>query len=158
NLDQARRTFLRGVPAALDATVTVGELRTGTLVMSTKVVQLPARHEWTHAVGELDNLSNSGSPFHAGDVPASLEPFLYVMHCAGLNRDWRYQRRFIHSGKLYSLEARRQSSHPSELFGEILDWAGAKCAEFRASYSAQDDRGIPCRIEYRPKPFLRLVF
>ena len=35
---------------------------------------------------------------------------------------------------------------------------GAGRAEFRTAYAAGDPSGIPTRIEYRPRPFLRLTF
>jgi hypothetical protein len=44
------------------------------------------------------------------------------------------------------------------LRGEIRDDAGIKCADFHASYAMDDGNGIPSRIEYRARPFLRLVF
>jgi len=84
--------------------------------------------------------------------------FLHAMRSAALCQDALVRRQFMHAGKLYWLDTRRLTEHALELAGTIHDLAGARRAEFRTTYAAGDESGIPIRIEYRPRSFLRLTF
>jgi hypothetical protein len=84
--------------------------------------------------------------------------FLHAMRAAALCPETFVRRQFMHAGKLYWLETRRHPEHPLDLAGAIHDSSGARCAEFRTTYAAGDQGGIPIRIEYRPRSFLRLTF
>ncbi|MGP0076146.1 MAG: hypothetical protein ACLPWF_29855 [Bryobacteraceae bacterium] len=84
--------------------------------------------------------------------------FLHAMRGAALCQDILVRRQFLHAGKLYWLETRRHAEHILELAGTIHDLAGARRADFRTTYAAGDESGIPIRIEYRPRSFLRLTF
>lgn len=90
--------------------------------------------------------------------PGSAATFLYVMRSAALCREAVVRRQFLHAGKLYWLETHRHPEHPLELSGTIRNLEGARCAEFHTVYAAGDESGIPLRIEYRPRSFLRLTF
>jgi hypothetical protein len=90
--------------------------------------------------------------------PDSVVTFLHAMRRAALCREPQVRQRFLHAGKPYWLETRRIPEHPLELAGKIHDLAGARRAEFRTAYAAEDESGIPIRIEYRPRSFLRLTF
>jgi hypothetical protein len=91
-------------------------------------------------------------------ISAASTTFLHAMHSAAFSQDLIYRRQFTHASKAYWLETRRHPDRPLELAGAIHDLAGARCAEFRTSYGAGDASGIPIRIEYRPRSFLRLTF
>lgn len=84
--------------------------------------------------------------------------FLYALRSAALCREPAVTREFVHAGKQYQLTTRRRPERPLELDGVIRDLAGARHAEFRTAYAAGDDSGLPIRIEYRPRSFLRLTF
>lgn len=84
--------------------------------------------------------------------------FLCVARSAALCGEAVVEREFTHAGKLYRLQTRRHPDRPLERAGTIHNASGARCAEFRTCYSPGDDSGIPIRIEYRPRSFLRLVF
>jgi hypothetical protein len=84
--------------------------------------------------------------------------FLHAMRAAAFSKDAVSRCRFAHAGKVYWLETRRHSERPLELAGAIHDLAGNRCAEFRTAYAPGDPSGIPIRIEYRPRSFLRLTF
>jgi hypothetical protein len=84
--------------------------------------------------------------------------FLHAMHLAALSKEAVYRREFTHAGKAYYLETRRHPDRPLELAGANYNSSGARCAEFRTTYASGDDSGIPLRIEYRPRSFLRLTF
>jgi hypothetical protein len=88
----------------------------------------------------------------------SLVPFLYAIRSAALCEESRFRREFMHAGKPYLLETRRQSDRPCELAGAIHNASGVRTAEFRTAYIAGDPSGIPIRIEYRARSFLRLTF
>jgi hypothetical protein len=90
-------------------------------------------------------------------APGAATTFLNAMRNAALCQQAVVRRRFMHAGKQYWLETRRSPEH-SSLAGAIHDLSGARCAEFRTLYAAGDESGIPIRIEYRPRSFLRLTF
>ncbi len=89
---------------------------------------------------------------------SSATTFLLAMHNAALCRESAVRRQFVHAGKPYWLDTRRQPEHPLELAGAIHDMSGERRAEFRTTYAPGDESGIPIRIEYRPRSFLRLTF
>jgi hypothetical protein len=89
---------------------------------------------------------------------ASVTTFLHAMRSAALCPEGIVRRQFMHAGKLYWLETHRQAERVLELTGAIHDQRGARRAEFRTTYAAGDESGIPIRIEYRPRSFLRLTF
>jgi hypothetical protein len=88
----------------------------------------------------------------------SATTFLHAMRGAALCHEPMLRRQFMHAGKLYWLETCRRPEHPLELAGTIHDLAGVRRAEFRTTYAAGDESGVPIRIEYRPRSFLRLTF
>jgi len=92
------------------------------------------------------------------NAPSSVGTFLYAMHLAALCKDTSHRCEFTHAGRGYWLETRRVPQRFLELAGTIHDQAGNRCAEFRTDYADGDPSGLPKRIEYRPRPFLRLTF
>lgn len=84
--------------------------------------------------------------------------FLHAMRGAAHCREPIVTRQFVHAGNLYLLTTRRRPERPLELEGIIRDPAGARHAQFRTAYAAGDESGLPTRIEYRPRSFLRLTF
>lgn len=90
--------------------------------------------------------------------PTSAVTFLHAMRSAALCQEPQVRRQFLHAGKLYWLDTRRNPQNPLELEGRIHDLAGARRAEFKTAYASGDESGIPIRIEYRPRSFLRLTF
>ncbi|HEX5226767.1 MAG TPA: hypothetical protein VFW44_03620 [Bryobacteraceae bacterium] len=88
----------------------------------------------------------------------SAATFLYAMRAAALCEERQLRRQFLHAGKLYWLDTRRNTQNPLELEGRIFDLSGERRAEFKTSYAPGDASGIPIRIEYRPRSFLRLTF
>jgi hypothetical protein len=159
SLEEGRHALVHTPPPSLDAVLAFGEMKNGSAVTSTSHVQLPAESTWTGVGEQMAALLSGSRPVTPIERTAGLlPPFLYVMYCAGRTKETRFTRGFLHGGKPYFLDARRQPSHPGELRGEIRDEARVKCADFRASYAVDDDCGIPSRIEYRARPFLRLVF
>lgn len=122
-------------------------------------VDLPADRNWTNLTGTLADALRREPDGAPREVSAnSSTTFLCAMRAAALRRDLIARCDFTHAGKLYRLETRRHPAHPDELAGTIHNAAGARCAEFRTTYAPGDESGIPIRIDYRPRSFLRLSF
>ena len=75
-----------------------------------------------------------------------------------MEKQLEQRRRFFHSGQPYLLEVRRRPENRLVLSGVIRNRSGARCAEFQNAYTPGDACGLPARIQYRPRPFLRLTF
>jgi len=122
-------------------------------------IDLDAGRNWSNL-----NETLSDALRRAPDASPKVSPaeaavtFLHAMRLAALSREPQLRQPFLHAGKSYSLETRRHAEHPLELAGAIHDTSGARRAEFRTAYAAGDESGIPIRIEYRPRSFLRLTF
>lgn len=122
----------------------------------TETVDLARPCTWMESAGVLAGLAGEAPRTPELEVTADATPFLAAMRGAALSSQESSRRPFLHAGKLYSLELRRRSG--GERDGLIRDHNGAKSAEFRVRCPAGDESGLPDRIEYRAKPYLRLVF
>jgi hypothetical protein len=122
-------------------------------------IDLAAGSNWSNLSQTLsDALRREPASAPRISSPGAAVTFLYAMRNAALCRQSALRRQFMHAGKLYWLETRRHPQRPLELDGAIYDLTGSRRAEFRTAYAAADPSGIPNRIEYRPRPFLRLTF
>jgi hypothetical protein len=114
---------------------------------------------WTNLGGILgEALRHEPRTTPRETASSSATTFLHAMRNAALCRESVVRRQFVHAGKPYWLETRRNPERPSELAGAIHDLSGARRAEFRTAYADGDESGIPMRLEYRPRSFLRLTF
>jgi hypothetical protein len=111
---------------------------------------------WRESAELLAELAAEPPRTTALEIAAGHEPFLAAMRRVALCREPVSHQQFLHAGKLYSLELRRRAS--GERAGLIRNQRGAKAAEFRVWYSAGDETGLPLRIEYHAKAYLRLIF
>ena len=111
---------------------------------------------WSDSGGLLSALAQKapGAPVH--ELYATASPFLSAVRSAALSEEPTSHRPFVHASKLYTLELHRRSN--GERDGVIRDVDGAKLADFRVAYATGDPSGLPVRIEYRAKPYLKLVF
>lgn len=122
-------------------------------------IDLAADRNWSNVKDTLgDALRREPGALPRETTPASATTFLGAMRSAALCPDAIVRHEFTHAGKPYHLETRRHPQRPLELAGIIHNAAGARCAEFRTAYESGDESGIPIRIEYRPRSFLRLTF
>jgi hypothetical protein len=91
---------------------------------------------------------------------------LYAVHRAALDDASNARRQFCHNGKLLELitEKHRLSGEPADsrtavrMTGSIHDQSGAEIAQFSVWFDPVDPSGIPNRIEFRARSFLRLTF
>jgi hypothetical protein len=154
DLDQARKAL--HASAQMRVKIARGSASAGRVQAWTEIVELTRPCTWRDSGELLATLAEQAPRSAAREIAAGAGPFLATIRSAALCEDPLTRRPFLHAGKLYSLELRRRSA--GERDGLIRDQNGAKSAEFRVSYTAGDASGLPVRIEYRAKPYLKLVF
>ncbi|HTW66448.1 MAG TPA: hypothetical protein VME17_17620 [Bryobacteraceae bacterium] len=133
---------------------------TGQMIRSwIEPVDLPVDRNWTNLTETLsDALRRDPVAPPRETATNSTTTFLCAMRAAALSQAPIVRRDFTHAGKPYRLETRRHRERPFELAGAIRNAAGARTAEFRTAYAPGDESGVPIRIDYRPRSFLRLTF
>lgn len=122
----------------------------------TETVGLAHPCTWRESADLLAKIVEEPPRAPARDIAGVAVPFLAAMRGAALSEESFVQRPFVHAGKLYTLELRRRSANERE--GIIREQNGTKSADFRVAYAAADTGGLPVRIEYRAKSYLKLVF
>ncbi|MGB6946010.1 MAG: hypothetical protein WBE37_26660 [Bryobacteraceae bacterium] len=156
--EQGRKALLSRVRAA-EGVVARGTTAGSTIQTWIDNIALSPDCDWSNVNQTLgDALRRQPSEPPREISSESAATFLHAMREAALCGEAVQHRKFTHAGKFYWLETRRQPEHPLELIGTIHDLNGARRAEFRTAYTAGDESGIPMRIEYRPRSFLRLTF
>jgi hypothetical protein len=157
DLDGAKKA-LRAPDGEMDVTVARGSSSEGRMRFRVGSATVPAHSDWTALAEMIDRVS--ASPVIA-PREAPLEgstTFMQAMRCAALNADSSFRCAFMHNGKQFVLETRRKPNAPDELSGTIKTSLGAKAAEFRTTYARGDESGLPSRIDYHAKSYLRLTF
>jgi hypothetical protein len=168
NIDDAKNA-LRPSDGQMNVTVARGSCTDGRMRCHVGSAFIPAACDWTGAAQMLGTLDPQGSAARDQFVPASTT-FMRAMRAAGLSQD-SFSAPFVHNGKRFTLETKRRSGEKPqtgekprsgenpELSGVIRNDDGSKAAEFRTFYGgAADPSGLPVRIEYRAKSYLRLTF
>ncbi len=126
----------------------------------TELVSLPRPYGWKDAGELLATLAGEEPKSPAREISAGtgpfLTPFLSTMRAGALSEESLVRRPFVHAGKLFTLQLKRREAGSFD--GAIHGPAGAKLATFRVDYASGDRTGLPSRIEYRAKPYLKLVF
>lgn len=162
SFEQARRA-LQATPGGTDGVIargrTTGPGSESTAQTWIENIALAPGSDWSNLSATLsDALRHQPRTLPRQTVCGQATTFLYAMRAAALCREAVVTRQFVHAGRQYQLTTHRRPEHPLDLEGVIRDLAGARLAEFRATYAAGDQSGLPARIEYRPRPFLRLTF
>ncbi len=121
-----------------------------------KNVDVPLSSNWADADNMLAGLlrENESAPLKTVSAETT-STFLAVIHRAALTKG-PLRSPFLHNGKRYELHTSWDA--PGELEGRIHNADGVKTAEFRNYYQAGDRSGLPVRIEYHARSFLRLTF
>lgn len=142
------------------ATFARGQASRGSARSWTELVSLTRPYGWRDAGELLATLAGEEPQSPAREIPAGtgpfLTPFLSTMRAAALSEESLVRRPFVHAGKLFTLELKRRETGSCD--GAIHGPAGAKLATFRVDYASGDRTGLPARIEYHAKPYLKLVF
>lgn len=156
SLSDARKALKESEDGAF-VTLAWGATQSGRVWAKTQNRQVPLKCDWTEAEATLADLMREAAANTSRERPAlGIAPFLAVMRRAGLSREKKFTSAFLHNGKLYRLETKRDES--GALDGTLIGDDGKKRAEFRTWYDAGDATGLPKRIEYKAKPYLRLTF
>jgi hypothetical protein len=138
-------------------TVARGVIRDGRATAWTEHIDVSREFRWTEAARLLRTILHREPASEPHEVSVGRAPtFLAAMRSAASRSQSSYNLPFLHNGKLYRLDLQRRADSASELIGVIRNGMGARTAEFRTSYRAGDQSGIPEVIDYRPKSFLRL--
>ena len=158
SFEQARHALAAGTGQGAEGVVMRGRTFAGATQTWMEDIALPADSDWSNLNTTLNEALRE-APVNARRETASgtAVTFLLAVREAALSLDPAVRREFVHAGKLYILTTQRHSGS-RELSGTIHNSTGARTAEFRTSYAANDVSGIPVRIEYRARPFLRLTF
>ena len=153
---EARSAFSTG--RVVEALVARGYAHGGSMNTSSYRVPLPADRIWTDSPRVLCEATRQ-DPLEAPRQIACGEcvTFLHAVRCAALDQRSEHRQRFAHAGKLFLLETHRDPKQPVLMHGLIRDPSGARASDFRAVFAAGDESGLPVRIEFQPKPFLRLT-
>jgi len=154
NLDQAKKAL--HATARQQVKLARGGAAGGRVQAWTEEIQVTRPCTWKESADLLATLAEEAPRSPACEIAAVAGPFLAAVRSAALCEDVVTRRPFLHAGKLYSLELRRRAEGERE--GLIRDDNGTKAADFRVFYPAGDSSGLPVRIEYRAKPYLKLVF
>ncbi len=156
SLDQGKRA-IESNGDALPCTLASGESVEGETAVSHLHFTVPRATGWTDTARILKKVEGAGDPRvrseHSPVGPSAT--FLYAIRRAALDPAPKIRSEFCHEGKLHQLIARKQGS---SMNGTILDPSGAKVNEFAVWLDPGDPSGIPNRIEFRARSFLRLTF
>lgn len=155
--DQARNALLAG--RVTDLLIARGVAANGSFRTWNYTAELPLQSDWTAAASMLGGFLPREPRGTYREVSASAAAtLLSALHRAALCPDRTFRCSFVHAGKIHTLETRRMDGKSVELDGLIRDPSGAKTSEFRVHYAAGDASGLPIRIDYRAKSYLRLTF
>jgi len=155
-LAQARSVLASsGIPP--DALVARGSLDSGTTRTWIDRIQLPRDCLWTDLSKILYDETRREPRGNAQEVATSgCVTFLQAIRAA-FQSQGEARASFIHGGRAYVLETHRKLGRQLVINGVIRDRLGVRCSEFRTVYAADEESGLPIRIEYRARAFLRLT-
>ena len=166
SLDQGRQA-LNTAASEMACLLGSGESARGRTDLSVRRFTLPGATRWTDAPSILNSLDKDpvdNSTHHATSALGPIATFLYAVHRAALDDARSARRQFCHNGKLHELITEKplpsspSSGEPVRMAGAIRDQSGSEIAQFTLWFDPADPSGIPNRIEFRARPFLRLTF
>ena len=156
DLDGAKQA-LRPSDGEMAVTVARGSSSGGRVRFRVGNSTVPAHSDWTALAEMLDRVSPPDVAPQEAPLAGSTT-FMQAMRCAALTEGASFRCPFIHNGKQFVLETRRKPGTATEMAGTIKTSLGVKAAEFRTAYAAGDGSGLPVRIDYHAKSYLRLTF
>jgi hypothetical protein len=158
SLEEGRKALKRS-QAGAEAVVARGRVSRTGIETWIDTIDLAADRDWTNLNEMLcDVLQREPRTAPRETDSQASATFLHTIRLAALSKTAVYRREFTHAGVGHWLETRRHAERPFELTGTIHDLEGNRCADFHNTYAPGDQSGIPIRIEYRPRSFLRLTF
>lgn len=158
NLGEAR-SALKSNTAGTPLAIAWGGARAGSAWFHVKTREVPLSCNWLEADRVLSDLVREGSTGAPHVVAATTtSTFLTAMRRAALSKEPSLRSSFFHNGKRYELRTSWRSHSGGELEGQIRNEKGVMTADFRTDYEPGDQSGLPIRIEYHARSFLRLTF
>jgi len=158
NLGEAR-SALKSNTGGTALAIAWGGARAGSAWFRVKTREVPLSCNWLEADRVLSDLVREGSTGAPHVVAATTtSTFLTAMRRAALSKSPSLQSPFLHNGKNYGLHTSWRSNSTGELEGQIRNERGVVTADFRTAYEPGDQSGLPIRIDYHARSFLRLTF
>jgi hypothetical protein len=172
SLDQGRQSLNVGA-TEMPCTLGSGESGRGRTELSVRCFTLPGATHWTEATNILNSLEKGSLDRPTHHATSALGPsatFLYAIHRAALEDAPKARRQFCHNGTFHELiTEKHRLSPPSSgdaadsrtavrMTGSIRDQSDAEISQFSVWFDPADPSGIPNRIEFRARSFLRLTF
>ena len=164
SLDQGRQA-LNTAATEMPCTLGRGESGRDRTDLLVRRFTIPGATRWTDAEAILNSIEKESRDTLARHTTSTQGPsatFLYAIRRAALEDASKARRQFFHNGKLHELitEKRPAADSPTAIHmtGAIHDQSGAEIAQFSVWFDPADPSGIPNRIEFRARSFLRLTF
>lgn len=155
SLDQGRQALRSGHAARV--VLTRGTSRQGCISTWTEPFAIERERTWLAADGLLASLLVREPTVAPRETTSDrVCTFLLSLRDAALSREALSNRTFLHEGSLYSLQLRRRKVGQVE--GVVRNPLRVKTSEFLLEFAQNDTSGLPLRIEYRAKSFLKLIF
>ncbi len=180
SLDQARKSLEKDPGGSVPYAAAFGSGSMGHFRSTVSHISVPGRYNWTSfadlfrdvrtRIGHAENSAHF-------DVRMESAPdtFLYSVRQAILSEAPRMKRAVFYNGKRYVLQTEKQADERAgqqfaargvtkgvrkiwRLTGTIGEAGTRQTAAFQVWYEQDDASGLPVRIEFYPKSFLRLVF
>ena len=141
--------------ASTSLTAVYGAIKDGVVTSALRRFPAPDGCQWLDP-GAVERTLDSAQSTEFAERQAGKGQitFLEAMRKAG-QHEGSTTLEFVHLARPYVLETRRQGT---KLDGVIRNSSGKVTAEFRTWYDPQTTHGIPIRIEYKAKSYLRLTF
>jgi hypothetical protein len=163
NFDQAKQSFTESGSKPLAYTATQGAARGGQFPSTIYRMFLPSSLGWADCPKLIHDIrstidNSNGSP-QEPVVYRSPNTFLNSVRQALLNPAEKTKGSLVYNGKLFTLATEKQSDGALiGLSGLLQETATGRKSTFRLWYGRDPDAYLPVRIEYRAKPFLKLIF
>lgn len=183
SVDQARKSLQTDTAGSIPYSAAFGNGRTGRFQCTVSHLSVPARFNWAsfdqlnQAMRARVNEGTGAKHFDVSLDGASKVPntFLYSMHRAILSGDTKSSSPIVYNGKKYVLATEKQADghmgqqlaarsvthNPNAVWrlnGSTTETSTRQSTAFQVWYEKGDKGGLPLRIEFYPKSFLKLVF
>ena len=183
NLDQARKSLQTDTAGAIPYSAAFGSGRVGRFQCTVSHLSVPARFNWAnfdqlnHDMRARIEEGTEAKHFDVSLDSASKIPntFLYAMQKAILGDAPKLNCPIVYNGRKYMLATEKQpdarigqqlaargvTHNPNAVWrlnGSTTETSTHQSTAFQVWYEQGDKSGLPLRIEFYPKSFLKLVF
>lgn len=163
NFDEAKKSLNEQAGSTVPYTATRGWFHGEKFTCNVFRLHMPSKMRFTECrqLIEQMKLAITGEPFEKHDLETAGVPqtFLNSMRHALLSPIETSETQLIYNGKQYRMTTTRQPDGSSTRLNGILQERGSEHrTPFQLWFDKDAQNFIPTRIEYRAKPFLKLVF